>query len=440
MPHPPPRSWPPPSQSTSSPPPCTAPSRAARLRLYSLPRRVGAALLILLLGAASSSWAQTPGEPGTLVATELIRSYHADEIGALAAEVAGDAALPAAQTDAEAYLVQYTSSDRNGAPATITAQLLLPAEVSEPFVYMFGPGTTGLDNLCAPSRELTDGVNFSNYLTYGLTAAAQGVPVLIPNYLGLNDPDRLQPYFSVADEARVMLDGGRALRAFVAEARPDAAVESVFFGGYSQGGHASLAAADALAEYEPELPLGGVVGYGSSADLEALLRDWQVAAPYIVFVMSELFLGTVDPAEILLPYYADNLVEEVTRNCVDGIQRNFPRDPDALFQPAFAQALYEGDLSTAYPAFHEALEANKPGLSGHGVPVLINQGSNDTVVRLSSQDAYVEALYESGAAVRYTVYDDILHDTRWEAFADTLAWMRARAAGEDAPSDCATAP
>lgn len=135
--------------------------------------------------------------------------------------------------------------------ATITAQLLLPAEVNEPFVYVFGSGTTGLDNLCVPSRELTDGVNFSNYLTYGLTAAAQD-------------------------------------------------------------GHASLAAANALTEYAPDLPLGGVVGYGSSTDLEALLRDWQVAAPYIVFVMSELSLGTVDPAEILLPYYAENLVEEVT--------------------------------------------------------------------------------------------------------------------------------
>lgn len=400
--------------------------------------RVGAALFVLLLGTVGFSLAQTPAEtPGALVSAELIRTYSAAEIGSLAAEVADGTSLPAARTDAEAYLVQYRSADRNGVPATITAQLLLPAEVTEPFVHVFGPGTTGLDNLCAPSRELTDGVNFSNYLTYGLTVAAQGVPVLIPNYLGLNDPERLQPYFSVTDEAHVMLDGGRALRDFVAEARPDAAVEHVFFGGYSQGGHASLAAADALADYAPELPLGGVVGYGSSADLEALLRDWQVAAPYIVFVMSELFLGTVDPAEILLPYYAENLVEEVTVNCVDGIQQNFPRDPDALFQPAFVEALYEGDLSTAFPAFYKALEANKPGLSGHGVPVLINQGSNDTVVRLSSQNAYVEALCASGAAVRYAVYEGVLHDTRWEALDDTLAWMRARAAGEDAPSDCA---
>lgn len=401
------------------------------------PVLTAAALLTGALGWAQSEAATgTAPQTGTLVSTELIRTFEAADIATSAQTAANGTTLPAAQVDVEAYLVEYTSVDRNGADVTITAQLFLPTEVREPLRYVFGPGTTGLVDRCAPSRELTDGVVISNYLTYGSAMAALGMPVLLPDYLGLSDPERLQPYFSSLDEAHVMLDGARALESFLTERSPEAPPGSVFFGGYSRGGHASLAGADAWASYAPDVNLAGVIGYGSSADLEALLRDWQVAAPYIVFVMSNLYPG-VDPAEILVPYYAENLLTEVTENCVDGIQQNFPREPEALFQPAFVEALYGDGLEDAFPAFHTALEENKPGLAGHGVPVMLAQGENDTVVHLSSQNLYVDELCASEATVHYPIYEGVLHDTRWVAMEDTLEWMRARAAGEDAPNDCA---
>lgn len=394
------------------------------------------ALAVFLAGLGTgTSNAQT--QPGSVVSAELVSTFEAEDIQVSAEAAAEGAAIPAAQFGTEAYLLEYLSTDRNGVEATITAQLFLPDEISEPLSYVFGPGTTGLVDRCAASRELTDGIVISNYLTYGSAVAAQGIPVLIPDYLGLSDPERLQPYFSSTDEAHVMLDGARALQNFLAERRPEVEASSVFFGGYSRGGHASLAAADLLNDYAPEVELAGVVGYGSSADLEALMRDWQVAAPYMVFVFSQLYPETVVPSEILVSYYAENLLSEVTENCVDGIQLNFPREPEALFQPAFVEALYGGTLSTAFPGVHDALEANKPGLTGHGVPVMLAQGSNDTVVRLESQNAYVGELCATGATVHYPIYDGVLHDTRWVAFADTLEWIRARAEGEAAPDDCA---
>lgn len=394
----------------------------------------------LLLGALGWAQAGAPTAPrpetGTLVSAELINTYDAEDIATSAQAAANGTAIPSAQFDVEGYLVEYTSVDRNGADVTITAQLFLPTEVPEPLRYVFGPGTTGLVDRCAPSRELTDGVVISNYLTYGSAVASLGIPVLLPDYLGLSDPERLQPYMSARDEAHVMLDGARALNNFLAERHPEAPEGPVFFGGYSRGGHASLAGADLWADYAPDVDLAGVVGYGSSADLEALLRDWQVAAPYIVFVMSNLY-PEVNPADILAPYYAENLLSEVTENCVDGIQQNFPREPEALFQPAFIEALYGAGLADAFPAFHAALEENKPGLAGHGVPVMLAQGENDTVVHLSSQNAYVDELCASGATVHYPIYEGVLHDTRWVAMEATLAWMRALAAGEGAPNDCA---
>jgi acetyl esterase/lipase len=400
-------------------------SRSPLLRTLR-PLCLSATLAVGVLG-----WAQT----GTLVSAELISTFAAADIATSAQAAANGTPLPEAQVDVEGYLVEYTSIDRNGEDVIITAQLFLPAEVLEPMRFVFGPGTTGLVDRCAPSRELTDGVVFSNYLTYGSAMASLGIPTLLPDYLGLGDPERIQPYMSSRDEAHVMLDGARALEQFLAERRPETPAGPVFFGGYSRGGHASLAGADLWAEYAPDVELAGVIGYGSSADLEALLRDWQVAAPYIIFVMSRLY-PEIDPAEILVPDFADNLFAKVTENCVDGIQRNFPREPEALFQPDFIEALYGEGLAEAFPALHAALEENKPGLAGHGVPVKLAQGENDTVVRLRSQNRYVDELCATGATVYYPVYEGVLHDTRWVAMESTLTWMRARAAGETPPNDC----
>jgi hypothetical protein len=53
--------------------------------------------------------------------------------------------------------------------------------------------------------------------------------------------------------------------------------------GYSQGGHAALAALDMNEAYAPELRLDGAVGFGSTNSVEMLMKEAGYYSPYIVY-------------------------------------------------------------------------------------------------------------------------------------------------------------
>jgi acetyl esterase/lipase len=212
----------------------------------------------------------------------------------------------------------------------------------------------------------------------------------------------------------------------------------VFVSGFSQGGHAIFAAADLERAYAPEVRLSGIIGYGPTTDLEALFREFPVAAPMAIYTYSRLY-GTdrFDPKLMLQERWASSLANDVTRQCVGGMQQYYPWAARELFTPAFADALFAGELAGKYPEIHRILKENSAGLSRHRVPSLILQGTDDIVVRPASQEKFVRQLCKAGSAVRYVVYQG-RHDTRQVGYWEALEWMRALADGKAPPSDCRT--
>lgn len=167
---------------------------------------------------------------------------------------------------AQAWQLQYRTEDFRGRPSATVTTLLVPITPwrkpgPRPLVS-YQTAEDGVDQHCAPSHALTDGLRdgfTGSYTETPLIALAllQGWAVSVPDYEGP------QSTFLVAGpEARGVLDGLRAARAF---APAGLAHAPLALWGYSGGSFASVTAAQLQPAYAPELrltalALGGLLG------------------------------------------------------------------------------------------------------------------------------------------------------------------------------------
>jgi len=404
----------------------------AILKALVFPAVLVAGLLAVILPAAAVD------RPGTLLSAHRQSVMPRGQIEREAVGFFEMHSVPRMLHDVEVWTVSYVSEDFNGAPVDVKAQLFIPVVPGggEIPLLVFGSGTSGLSDSCAPSLELPEIHRFGWYTANMLSYAGVGFIVIFPDYIGFNDPDRVQRYFSKQAEAHAMLDGARAAISFTT-GRAVRAAPRVFAAGFSQGGHAAFAAADLRASYAPDVPLSGVIGFGATCDVTPLLREGPVYAPFILYAWSQMYgTGDVDPSQVLQPHWASRLAEDAATMCVDTFQNYYPWDPAKLYRTDFLQELNNNHIVALLPRLAARIEENKAGLSGHGIPALVVQGTGDIVVTTPTQDRYVAALRASGSAVRYVVLPMIKHRfIRQAGFPASVDWMLAIARGDPAPSD-----
>ncbi|MEX2540303.1 MAG: alpha/beta fold hydrolase [Trueperaceae bacterium] len=416
-----------------------------------------ATVAVLMIPWASAQAVEgAPAAPGTLIDVINEGTTGPFEIQRLATPLFGRHGPPIVENGVTSYRIHYWTIGLDGEPAEVAAQLFVPI-VERPAarpLYVFGSGTTGVADACAPTRESVYPHPLGQYRPYLLAYAGRGFTAIIPDYLGFNDPDRLQSYFNAEAEARVMLDAVRAVQAFfesTLSGNPSfddaffddrdgspAGRRNVFLGGYSQGGHAAFAAADLQPAYAPELDLDGILGFGATTDVESLLREGPFYAPYIVLSYrqdygSELF----DPASVLAPRWLGGLELAAGKMCVDVVQAHYPFDGNRVYSRSFAESLYGHTLEQDLPAIARILRQNRTGLKGHGLPSLVVQGEDDVIVWTSSQTRFVRELCARGSDVQYLRFPNVRHrETRPVAFEQSIAWMRGLDRGNPPPSSC----
>lgn len=406
--------------------------------------RVGSLVAALLVLALAAPFARA--QPGRIVELTLRETLTAaDVVEATATLFRGDGfEPPQARGDVRSFVLRFETRDADGEPATALAQLFVPVAAADAgSLLAFAPGSSGLVDACAPSLgyvQRGDLYADQSYVRYALAYAGQGLPVVVPNYLGFFDPQRTQPYFVAEAEAHVMLDALRAASTALADMDPRLDPGWAFAAGYSQGGHAALAAADLAASYAPELPLAGILGFGPSADVEVVLGAFPFVAPWILYAYENATGADLDASSLLQEPYGARLAQDVQRMCIGEAQAEYPGEPGALLRPELAASLRDGTLAETHPALHAQVEANRAGVASHGLPLAVFQGVNDPVVPIEDQHEVVARLCELGSAVHYPTYPESRHDTRYVAFEPALAWMRARTRREEVPSDCGTVP
>lgn len=398
--------------------------------------------MIKVLLGLSLCWGLAHAQPGTLLEVTYAGTLTAAQIDqATAGRFSNNGVqAPAAQNDVDSYIVVFESTDLDGDPTPITAQIFVPRGLDRPSTFVFGAGSTGLVEACAPSRNYVENRTWETYSAYTLAYAGQGFVSVVPNYMGFFVVGELQPYFSLEAEGRVLLDAARATRSLSDSEGEVTLGDATFVAGFSQGGHAAFAAADLAQTYAPELNISGVLGFGASTNLENLFREFTYVAPWVVYAFDTYFPERIDPADILLPAYANNLANDAERLCVGGAQNYYPANPANLYTPDFAAALQEGNLADSFPEVYNLFTENDAGVSGHALPSLLLQGVDDPVVTLSSQNAFVAELCETSSPVRYPNYLRTRHETRYIGFNEAITWMSALAAGEPPPDDCGNLP
>lgn len=412
-----------------------------RLRLVRTQTLLVAAALVLSLPAVQLAAA----EPGTILDVEYLGAYTPAAIQLENEVLFEKAGVPDPRYEVEHYLLHFQSTDVDGSTARIRAQLFVPRfpQPTESPVYVFGAGTTGVSEKCAPIVEIPAINRWGHFRANMLAYAGEGFITIFPEYLGFGDPETPQRYFSKVAEAHVMLDAARAVYAFFERnTSPAQPSDALFLGGFSQGGHAAHSAADLQPQYAPELTITGLVGYGQTNDVAMLMREMAYYSPYIIYTYAEIYgRELIDPADYLLPTWMPTLEQDIHGLCVEEFQHHYPRDGVELFTPDFYNALHadtEGfRLARSFPEMARVLRENRAGFDGHGLPSLVLHGDQDIIVSVAAQERFVAALCRGGSAVQFVVLPGARHrDVRPDGFAYSVAWMKHLAAGGTPPSDC----
>jgi acetyl esterase/lipase len=381
-------------------------------------------------------------EPGKIIDVKKVETLTPAQIDSLLPRLWTDLKPPKTKYTVDSYLIRFESTYLDGTVTPVTAQVFVPryTDSAKRVLYMFAAGSTGLIDACRPSREHIAGIHWGLYRTHVLAHVGQGAIGVLPDYMGFGDPNpaHLQPYMSAVAEGRMMLDAIRAVQTYIAQSKvPGVTGTSVFVAGFSQGGHAAFAAADLLAQYAPDVHIGGIIGYGPSTNVQTLFKEFADVAPMAIYTYGWIYgKDKIDPNKILLPKFAATLAKDVTRQCVGGMQSYYPQNPRLLFTKDFADALISGDITKKYPDIAKILAENNTGLSGHKIPALILQGTDDIVVSVPSQEAFVRALCQAGSPVQYTLFKGRRHDTRQIGFEPARAWMASLTRGEAPQSNC----
>lgn len=346
---------------------------------------------------------------------------------------------PTSVTQIQIYDLQYEIVGRDGRPKPVSAKVYLPSSGGPFPVYVFGSGTTGLADKCAPSLEQVAVENLGNYHNHMIAQAAAGYVTVFPDYEGFHDPEVHQAYFISESEAKVMLGAIKLLLELqpYQSALATADLTKVFVGGYSQGGHAALSTAQRWSELPSEVKLLGVLQFAGAADVQALFIESPWLASYLVASFQEYYAPELSAADVLQPRWLGEMVGNNERLCVNQAYRHYPRSLSDMYTPAFLDALHSETWPELLQGWQAAIERNTPLSDLPDVPYLSVQGEVDPIVTAQAQAKNTARLCASGKLVQYVVHPGVNHfQIRQAGFAEAQTWMRAVLAGESVANSC----
>jgi hypothetical protein len=323
------------------------------------------------------------------------------------------------------WAILYRSTGLAGEPIAVSGLVLAPAgPVAEPRpVLGLAHGTTGLNDTCAPSRSTTGRVEL---IFAGIPAVEDGWVVVATDYAGLGTPGP-HPYLDGPSEGRAVLHGILA-----AQQLPEAgAGTTVGLQGISQGGHATLWAAELAATEAPTLDVVGAVAAAPAGDLriaadwarspEATRDSWRNTLAVSV-AWSDLYGVPLD--QLLVPEAAA-LAPRLETEC--------------RVEPEVQPLRLDVPISPEWAAM---LERNTAGHAPSSAPILYLQGTADPQIPLASARALVDRLCAIGSVVEYRELDGVDHTGALYA-GDRLqaarAWLEGRLTGTPPTDTCPAA-
>jgi alpha-beta hydrolase superfamily lysophospholipase len=297
-------------------------------------------------------------------------------------------------------------------------------------VVLWAHGTTGVARKCGPSvlpEPFTAGALF--VLPQVID---RGWALVAPDYPGLGAPGR-HPYLVGVPAARSALDAVRAARRLPGVRLSD---ETVVWG-HSQGGGAALWVGEEGRAYAPDVPLAGVAALAPAGDVLGLARSLEKSPPGMLFA-SFVVRGYSDAyPDVRFGAY----IRPAARTSVARVVGRCLSEPATLASlPVLAgQTLFARDLASG--PLEARLRENVPDRPT-GLPTLLAQGLDDTIVLPSVQRAFVAKLCAAGQPVDFRTYAGRDHVALVRAdsplIPELLRWTSRRFRGVSAPPGCSS--
>lgn len=381
-------------------------------------------------------------EPATrMTGFTLLKKVQHAQIEAAQTSFAG-APIPTSISEVAIYQLSYEIKGKDGTWQPTTAKVFVPTTVSTTGknypLFVFGSGTTGMADKCAPSLENMAVENLGNYENHMIAQAAAGYISVFPDYEGFHS-GATQAYFISESEAKVLLGAIVNLRE-LQPSKPELQVgdlNSVFLAGYSQGGHAALSTAQQWQKLPTEVKLKGIIQFAGAADVEALFLESPWLASYLVDSYTQYYGSDLDSREVLQDRWLIPLVQNNAELCVNAAYKFYPRVPGKIYSPSFLDAIETHTWPSRLANWQKAIQRNIPLSNIPDVPHLSIQGESDPIVTAKAQRANVKKLCEQDLHVAYREYQGVNHfQIRQVSFTATNEWMSSVLAGHPVPSDC----
>ncbi|MGC0403917.1 dienelactone hydrolase [Streptomyces sp. SAI-126] len=372
--------------------------------------------------------ATVPATPGTVLACRSVTL----------SQVPGSIAM-------SAWKVLYSSTDNQGRPAAVSGTLAVP---SAPWtgagprpVVAFHPGTLGLGPQCAFSKQLAgafqdeyEGDNVAALLKAGYAVAATDGP----GYLD----GQTHRYVAGTDSGHALLDIARAAPAVPGSGLSRQARVGLW--GYSEGGAASLWAAQLAAGYAPELKVVGDASGGIPGDLRQVAAALDGGAFSGFLADAAVGIQAAYPAlplDSLLNDQGRQAVRTAKSVCLVGtVTALAGRSIKDLTTAGLTLDQLYRQRGSDGRTWGDVLDAQKLGvdLGTYKItfPVLQYRGALDEVIPTATEDAVRAAYCAAGVSTGWKIYpgDHLLADN--QAVGDVVSWLGDRFAGKAARSDC----
>ena len=363
--------------------------------MFSRPTRVtaaatlAAALTFSLTGQATAGPDDTPGTAGATTVTDTPEPERPafyeppatipNEPGTIIRSEKAPLLLDPfdlSSTVVTATRVMYSSTDGDGNPIAVTGTVFEPTTTyygkSERPLISYAPGTQGMGDRCAPSRQMEDLVEYEGI---GIArSVARGYAVAITDYQGLGTPGT-HTYVAREAQGNATLDMARAAQN-LEETDLDADTP-VGIMGYSQGGGAAAAAAELAGEYAPELDIKGSAVGAPTAHLDQFGEqiDGSLYNAFALFAVLGLSTAErIDPDEYLNEE-GRKMASQVEDACVFDLFDYAFKDTGQY--TASGKSLTE--LLSEEP-FASAVEEQRLGKIAPNAPVVINHSIGDDVI------------------------------------------------------------
>jgi alpha-beta hydrolase superfamily lysophospholipase len=415
---------------------------------------LGAAVLLGALlgiwGSDPAAYAAQPGEPRLGPQGRAFYNPPSPLPAGSAGRLIWARPIPAPR-GAKAWKVLYRSTLHDGKGVAVSGVVIAPA--SRPLrggrpVVAWAHGTLGGARNCAPSIPGNPARNLASYYTYrspypidvGVPALTRflraGFVVTATDYQGLGTPG-IHQYVVGATEAHNVLDSVKAAK----QIRAAGAGNDVVVLGWSQGGGAAIFTGQAAAaRYGAPLRVRGVAALAPAADIgpefagRAPPGPTSPSAPsHDAVLQLNVFRGMaaayaeLDTDDVVTPS-GRRVLKALDVECtihVADVLEELGTDPATLFKRPI-------------PAdWQRRLDENTAGNETTVAPVLVMQGTADTVVNPNGTTQYVQRACNSDQPVDYAVYQGATHQTiPFVAQNRYVRWIADRFAHRRAPSDC----